>query len=215
MEDCFFSLFGCFLSRKQGSWFWQHRQQNPTETWADFKQNFISEHWKSFWKSTRTNLKNTYVEGSSVKDYIEHKIESLKLAFPEMNDRTLMIITAALVPEKFDIQLQEGVSLGIRHLNTMASVIDRTLGFQSSDDEAEVPNRRSAPLNSQTGTSGQPLQASTSSQSTQPDVDAKIAEKLDEFANGRLDTMFKEFLQSDSFTTKITTAIAAAMSRSK
>ena len=48
MEECFFSLFGCFLSRKQGSWFWQHRQQNPAETWADFKRNFISVHWKSF-----------------------------------------------------------------------------------------------------------------------------------------------------------------------
>ena len=29
MEECFFALFGYFLSRKQGSWYWQHRQQNP------------------------------------------------------------------------------------------------------------------------------------------------------------------------------------------
>ena len=159
------------------------------------------------------------MEETSVKDYIEHKVDSLKMAFPEMDERTLMIIATALVPDKFDSQLQEGVSLGMRHLNTMASVIDRTLGFQSSDDETHVPNVL------RTGTSGPPPLASISGQSSQPsvsvparsqgDIDAQITEKLDEFANKRLETMFDEFLQSDSFTTKIATAIAAAMSRSK
>ena len=147
---------------------------------------------------------------------MEHKMNSLKMTFPEMDDRTLMIIATALVPDKFDNQLQEGVSLGIRHLNTMANVIDRTLGFQSSDDE-----------DGQTG--GQPPQASTSGQISQQtvqpstsgpapvqvNIEATIAEKLDEFANGRLGTLFTDFLKSDSFTTNIATAIAAAMNRNK
>ena len=44
MEKCFFALFGYFLSRKLGSWYWQHRQQNPAETWAGFKRKFGSTH---------------------------------------------------------------------------------------------------------------------------------------------------------------------------
>ena len=150
MESVFFSLFGFFISRKQASWFWQHRQQTPNETWADFKRAFICAHWKLFWKFVRTSLSNTYVEETSVQEYAKHKMDNLKLIFPSMDEQTLMTIAVALLPDKFDTQLQEGVSMGGSQMNTMAYVIDKSLGFHSSSDEEEeeiqVLNSSSKPI---------------------------------------------------------------------
>ena len=88
-----------------------------------------------FPKFVRANLLSTYTNQSSIQQYIKHKVEPLLLAFPNLDEPTLITIATTTLPDKFDSQLQERVSMGMRHLNTMAHVIDKTLGFESSDDK--------------------------------------------------------------------------------
>ena len=151
------------------------------------------------------------------------------MVFPDLDERTLMTIATAMLPDKFDSQLQEGVSMGMRHFNTMAHVIDKTLGFESSDDkDVQVVSSSKKPRvtvsdvqekdQSSSGSQVSPPIHPTTSGDLYAKLDEKMNEKFQTFAEGQKEVFtslmngaFAHFLQCDEFTS----AILKAMKQNK
>ena len=129
-----------------------------------------------------------------------------------------MAIAIAVLPDNFDNQLQDGLSLGISHLNTIATVIDKTLEFSSLSDEDVQLSDNSRPATGATSstslvskTAEFSLADNFSGDGLEAKLNQKVANSLLLFQNTTmLDTLnasLNRFLKLEALDDVITAAI--------